>query len=291
MRRGLRGLVAAVAGLALVAGAHSGTPHPASVQTDHAALAEAYAAADASGHDTDIARLLSLLPREDGRYVFQGDLFYTAVEVAKAIRDRREARKRQIRPLLVIRLRDDNRPDFWETSEARRLTYSIDRGSFGANADNVSRLMGHATADWSDACADCGITFTLNQQLTNKPGPVTFVVRQKNSAFAIASAFFPSWDSADRYLNVGERAFSAGVDTQGVLRHELGHVLGYEHENYQNPAAVPACRLIKARWEPLTSYDPQSVMHHFCGENDAKRFAITEIDRAGHRVLYGSARR
>jgi hypothetical protein len=181
----------------------------------------------------------------------------------------------------------DGKRDYWENRDSRRLTYSIDRESFGTNADKVTMLMEQASTEWVQTCGTpCGVTFTLRQIPDKQPGKVTFIVRRKNSAVALATAFFPSWAPQDRYLNLGDRAVSDGVDTKGIIRHELGHVLGYEHEDYQNPNTVPGCGEVNARWQPLTPYDPKSVMHHFCGEDDATRFAITDIDRTGHRGLY-----
>jgi hypothetical protein len=41
---------------------------------------------------------------------------------------------------------------------------------------------------------------------------------------------------------------------------------------------------------PLTDYDPQSVMHYFCGGVGSDQLAITDVDRAGAVRLYGSPR-
>jgi hypothetical protein len=153
----------------------------------------------------------------------------------------------------------------------------------------MTQLMAAASAEWAQACATCDVSFTHQPITTNKPGPVTFIVRRKNSALALASAFFPSWSPKDRYLNLGDGAIAGAVDTQGVIRHELGHILGYEHENYRNPSTVSGCGFVNARLTPLTEYDPESVMHHFCGEDDATRFTITQLDSIGQRLLYGPA--
>jgi hypothetical protein len=74
----------------------------------------------------------------------------------------------------------------------------------------------------------------------------------------------------------------------GVLRHELGHVLGFRHEHIRSeaPAACPGEPLFGTT--PLTEYDPRSVMHYFCGNVGSDDLDITEVDREGARKLYGS---
>ena len=37
----------------------------------------------------------------------------------------------------------------------------------------------------------------------------------------------------------------------------------------------------------LTDYDPQSVMHYFCGAVGSRELAITELDRLGSQKVYG----
>jgi hypothetical protein len=72
-----------------------------------------------------------------------------------------------------------------------------------------------------------------------------------------------------------------------VLRHELGHVLGFRHELIRSgaPAVCPKEPLWDAR--PLTDYDPQSVMHYFCGGVGSSSLRITELDRVGAQQVYG----
>jgi hypothetical protein len=76
-------------------------------------------------------------------------------------------------------------------------------------------------------------------------------------------------------------------DRVGVLRHELGHVLGFRHEHIRS-GAPPICPDEATHHTiDLTQYDPQSVMHYFCGNVGSKQLAITAVDRAGARLVYG----
>ncbi len=85
----------------------------------------------------------------------------------------------------------------------------------------------------------------------------------------------------------------------GILRHELGHVLGLRHEHAFDPdgaaagcnepqivtCAVGDCAL---GGEPLTEYDVESVMHYpFCDGDAGTAFELTNLDGVGIRYLYG----
>jgi len=55
-------------------------------------------------------------------------------------------------------------------------------------------------------------------------------------------------------------AFATGVVTsQGVFRHELGHVLGLRHEHIRAPGTF--CTE-DSSWRGVTAYDSASVMHY-----------------------------
>ena len=114
----------------------------------------------------------------------------------------------------------------------------------------------------------------------------TFVVRYENvEGGPIARAFFPSTAPDGRSVVVFPGYFAAGMgfDPVGVLRHEIGHVLGYRHEHIRN---IPGCFTEGTDWKPLTPYTPNSVMHYFCGGAGSMDLSIREADKRGHRCLY-----
>src|SRR5688572_26756533 len=261
-RSGLLGLVAmtvlSVVALSLGLRGQGGVPQTPQPTPD--VVRQAYLAAFKSGQDQDIRRLLALLPQAPGgpndrRFIWEGDLLYSENELIALVGQRIKAwkAKTDFQPLLVVRRDPFDRRDIWALGR-RDLAYSIDRESFGpGEADNVMRLMDQAGDDWERSCPSCGVTFRLQQVPGKEPqGSVVFIVRKKNISGELASAFFPSWEPRFRYVNIGERALARGVDTLGIIRHELGHVLGYEHENYQAPAGDPqvrACGVVNARPE------------------------------------------
>jgi hypothetical protein len=173
------------------------------------------------------------------------------------------------------------------------LSYRVVKNTFAdVNKFNlVVDAMKKATKDWQDTC---GITFQHRPDLDAAPGVgaagALFAVREidANGDF-IASAFFPN-DPVDRRRVLIDPSFYAddlGFNKIGVLRHELGHVLGFRHEHIRSEAP-PACPN-----EPqfdtanLSLYDPKSVMHYFCGGVGNPELAISAIDVTSSRKVYG----
>jgi hypothetical protein len=74
-----------------------------------------------------------------------------------------------------------------------------------------------------------------------------------------------------------------------VLRHELGHVLGFRHEHIRDeaPLGCPEDDIGTKQTSNLTPFDRYSVMHYLCGGAGSKELNITDFDRRGARSLYG----
>jgi hypothetical protein len=173
------------------------------------------------------------------------------------------------------------------------LSYYVAHETFRTeNEYQIARESVRTAADeWME---ECGITFeyrnNLDKNPAQRPGGSLFGVSFVDTGGAlIAAAFFPD-DPPDRRLVVIDPSFYSPdllFDRVGVLRHELGHVLGFRHEHIRSeaPAVCPG--------EPtfdtinLTRYDPRSVMHYFCGDVGDKELKITDVDREGAQRLYG----
>ncbi|HLM60409.1 MAG TPA: hypothetical protein VK308_06385 [Pyrinomonadaceae bacterium] len=171
------------------------------------------------------------------------------------------------------------------------LSYCVLKRTFGDenNYELVRNNMQRAAWDWEGAC---GVKFEyradLDESPTNTPDGVLFPVREVNAnGQFIAAAFFPNDAPVRRRLVIDPSYYTTNFDPIGVLRHELGHVLGLRHEHIQSNAP-PACQgedtgdIIK-----LGDYDPQSVMHYFCGGVGSLTLEITDLDRAGVQKIYG----
>ena len=180
--------------------------------------------------------------------------------------------------------------------EGMVLSWCVLRATFGgpdaqAHYEQVVQGMQQATAEWEDAC---GVRFAYRPELDGsdvlRPEGVLFPVRELDAGGAfIASAFFPNDPEAQRRVLIDPSFFSPTLsfDPVGVLRHELGHVLGFRHEHIRSgaPPDCPGEEIGEAL--TLTDYDPSSVMHYFCGGVGDPTLQITGVDRVGAQAVYG----
>jgi hypothetical protein len=176
------------------------------------------------------------------------------------------------------------------------LSYAVLRQTFSdSQYQEIIAAMQHATSAWENTC---GVKFEHRSQFDNgAPGApvpqVLFTVRRVSGAPFIAAAFFPNDPVNRRRVLIDQDQYfnlplpPNGFDRVGVLRHELGHVIGWRHEHIRSgaPAVCPDEPLFETT--PLTEYDPQSVMHYFCGNRGTRDLRITEKDRIGAQMVYG----
>jgi hypothetical protein len=170
------------------------------------------------------------------------------------------------------------------------LTYRVARTTFSAaHYETVVENMAAATGAWEETC---GVSFRHASDLDERPGTgpegSVFVVRELDTGGQfIAAAFFPNDPATRRLVLIDPSYYSTTFDAVGVLRHELGHVLGFRHEHIvsQAPPACPDEPLFDTA--QLTDYDPQSVMHYFCGDRGSRTLAISTVDQRGSQLIYG----
>lgn len=170
------------------------------------------------------------------------------------------------------------------------LTYCVLRKTFNNQAqyEEVVANMLAATRAWEETC---GVRFEYRDDLDASDSlrpAVVFPVRQIDAAGAfIAAAFFPNDIASRRRLLIDASYFTTGFDHVGVLRHELGHTLGFRHEHIRSlaPRVCPDEDLTDTI--DLSAYDPKSVMHYFCGGVGSRDLAITDVDRSGSQKVYG----
>ena len=88
-------------------------------------------------------------------------------------------------------------------------------------------------------------------------------------------------------MEIDTSAFSSTLPSlTGVLRHELGHTLGFRHEQTRPEAG--AC-FEDNSWRALTPYDSASVMHYpQCNGTGDWSLSLTARDIAGARLVYGA---
>lgn len=177
----------------------------------------------------------------------------------------------------------------------RVLTYRVLESTFESEDEHtrVCEGMAEATGAWE---ATCGVAFRRVLD-TDPPGdgaedPLFTVRRFDAGGRFIAAAFFPNSPAERRTVLIDPSYFSSTLqfDPVGVLRHELGHVLGFRHEHIRS-GAPPVCRKESLdHTVDLTKYDPTSVMHYFCGRVGSRDLKITPLDREGAQKVYGPPR-
>jgi hypothetical protein len=107
----------------------------------------------------------------------------------------------------------------------------------------------------------------------------------------LARAFFPGEPRADRnvYVDLSALSLDPGQELQlaGVLRHELGHTLGFRHEHTRPESG--AC-FEDNDFKPITAYDKLSVMHYpQCNGGTSWKLLLTDRDKSGAACVYGAS--
>lgn len=148
--------------------------------------------------------------------------------------------------------------------------------------------MRDAARAWESA-ADVHFRHDASQDAScNASNPnVVFDVELVSGQPYLARAFFPNYARGNRNLNIDATSFSAAPYTlTGILRHELGHTIGFRHEHTRPEAAT--C-FKDNNWRPLTPYDAASVMHYpQCSGTNTGDLTLTAMDSTGVRNLYGA---
>jgi hypothetical protein len=244
---------------------------------------------------------------EQTYYVLEGDLLYDEDELTVYALQKAQQREGALvfpstaaviqPPPALMGIAAGDRIIRWAPD--RVLRYCVIRASFPDQKqyETVRDNLAAAASAWE---ATCGIAFEYVPAHDSHPDPSTpandidpdlvFSVRYIDAGGQfIAAAFFPTYPPARRRVLIDPSYFSAGLtfDPVGVLRHELGHVLGFRHEHIRSnaPAVCPDEDLDGT--VDLTAYDPRSVMHYFCGGVGSPELKITEVDQEGAQKLYG----
>jgi len=268
--RGLRSLSLLV-GMSLV-GAACGGPEPARPQDSEMTWEEFRALAYQE-------------PFEGGKLIVNGDEAFASEQELKAYYDHHIASDlgRGESGLAIYYLDGDVK---WSTTMARGLTYCVSSSSFGSRYSTVVSAMASASAAW-EAAANVNFihSSTYDSNCTASQTGVVFDVRMVSGQAYLARAFFPNTSRSGRNILIDSSAFGgiAPLTLTGLLRHELGHTLGFIHENDRPESR---CGAGSTSYRALTPYDPHSVMHLPCGGLMTSDHILSSYDRSGASSIY-----
>ena len=213
--------------------------------------------------------------------------FYDAIVEAPPTVPRAPALGRAPATLIVNRVNDAD--DVWGSGKRCGISYCVSRASTGARYQQVVDAMAASTAAWS---SNMGVKFVhaadQDGACAATNAQVDFDVQVVSGQPYLARAFFPAQSRATRNVNIDTTSFSATppLTLEGVLRHELGHAIGFRHE-HTRPEAGQCFE--DNSWRALTPYDSASVMHYpQCGGTAGWLLALSPGDVAGGAALYGA---
>lgn len=229
-------------------------------------------------------------PGENGKYIVNGDI---AIPDRKLLQEFFDAIQEDIdgtaHGKLVLN-QVNGADDVWTSLKKKQLTYCVS-DSFGPRKAKVVADMEAATQSWEQA-ANVDFTHVAAQDAscTASNNNVVFDVNPVSvDGEYLARAFFPNDQRAQRNVLIDESSFGLepGEKLQlvGILRHELGHTLGWRHEHTRPEAG--AC-FEDNEFKPITSYDRFSVMHYpQCNGGGDWSLTLTALDKAGAACVYG----
>jgi hypothetical protein len=219
---------------------------------------------------------------DTGIYIVDGD---TPIATIEELRDFYEKHVR----LGALSIYNVNGVDIkWNATEKLDLTYCVST-TFGASYTNVVNAMYGATNAWASAAK---IAFIHNSaqdsNCTESNNNVRFDIRPVANGAYLARAFFPNSIRSQRNILIDSSSFGniSPWTLTGILRHELGHALGFRHEQTRPEAGV--C-FEDNSWRGVTAYDSASVMHYpQCNGTNAGDLTLTASDKSGVAAIYGA---
>ncbi len=222
---------------------------------------------------------------ETGVFIADHDTPFTSVKQL------REFYEMNVRAGQLIVNRIGSADDKWNATQKLNITYCVSN-TFNGNKAAVVSAMASATGAWA-AVANLKFVYVPAQDAscTASNNNVVFDVRPVNvNGQYLARAFFPAESRANRNVLIDNSSFAdPSTPLVGILRHELGHVLGFRHEHTRPESGATDC-FEDNNWRSLTSYDSGSVMHYpQCnGTGSFSSLNLTALDAQGAAVLYGA---
>jgi hypothetical protein len=177
----------------------------------------------------------------------------------------------------------------WTDQQKLNISYCVNKTGFGGSYSAAVSAMTAAAGAWESA-ANVNFVHLTQYDTACSSGQknVVFDVQLVNSGGQyLARAFFPNQSRTSRNVYIDVSAVgSSNPDLTGVLRHELGHALGFRHEHTRPESGV--C-FEDTNWQVLTSYDKSSVMHYpQCNGINSWALTLSSLDKSGAASVYGA---
>ncbi len=191
---------------------------------------------------------------------------------------------------IIVPYKNDE-PQIWDNSIP--LSYCIIKESFRDNDfySHIKNEFSQAVDNWESIC---DIRFkhihNLDTLSHSKPSQgLVFVIRRQDSPNYYASAFYPSMAEEKRIVLIDKYLFGFDSESRiGILTHEVGHILGFYHENFRPDYPNPSRReYSKEELKTISDYDPKSIMHRSCTDGKYKNYKLSDSDIKGAQALYG----
>jgi hypothetical protein len=222
-----------------------------------------------------------LIDEETGFYVVEGD--YVIQDLAEL---REYYDSHIIQGALAVHT-SGTRAIVWDGTQRLNLTYCVST-AFGARYNEVVTAMIAASAEWETWTGANFTHLSANDgTCANNNATLFEVVPGELTGNFPARSFFPNTDDRiNRRVRLDSDAFThSNWSLTGILRHELGHVLGFKHENARLSEAGDCD---ESAWAPLTAYDSDSVMHiPQCAGSNEGDLTLTSYDMLGAQLAYG----
>ncbi len=224
---------------------------------------------------------------DTGACIVEGDI---ALWGEEAIRDYYfDLMRTAATSLTVMQVQEED--STWDKIDRYDLSYCVSDG-FGERKDEVLGAVQQAATDWM-AIADLRFVYRSDEDADCdgfNPRVLFTVTTADPWSWYYARAFFPSDSRERRQVRVNFESLATNDEEEltltGILRHELGHVLGFRHEHVRPEANAAEC-WEDMDWRPLTDYDPRSVMHYpHCNGKGDWSLRLTRTDKNGAALFY-----